>query len=132
MNRFSAFFFAVSLLAVPQLAMAEGEDYMPGTDAPEPAGFITELLNHSLERAMQPQPEGKPKLGRTLTDYVSAPKFGGYFIGTYKYSDQDGAKGGEGFNQRFIRLYMDGTILKDFNYRLQLQVNGSSPHMKDF
>jgi len=110
----------------------EQEEYMPGTDAPEPAGFITELLNNSLGGVMEKQPEGKPRLGRTLKDYASAPKFGGYFIGTYKYSDQDGAKGGEGFNQRFIRVYLDGTILNDFNYRIQMQVNGSSPHMKDF
>ena len=111
---------------------AEQEQYMPGTDAPEPSGFITQLLNNSLARAMEPQPEGKPRLGRTLKDYVSPPRFGGYFIGTYKYSDQDGAKGGDGFNQRFIRLYVDGTILNDFNYRLQMQVSGNSPHMKDF
>lgn len=75
---------------------------------------------------------GKPLLGRTLKEYVSIPKFGGYFIGSYKYSDQDQAKGGDGFNQRLIRVYVDGTILKDFNYRIQMQINGSSPHMKDF
>lgn len=132
MKQFFTLISAAMILAFPLSVMAEDEDYMPGTDAPEPAGFITELLNESLERALAPQPDGKPKLGRRLTDYVSAPKFGGYFIGTYKYSDQDGAGGGEGFNQRFIRLYVDGTILKDFNYRIQMQVNGSSPHMKDF
>ena len=73
-----------------------------------------------------------PELGRKLTDYASAPKFGGYFIGKYAYSDQDGAKGGAGFSQRLIRVYVDGTILGDFKYRVQAQVNNSTFHMKDY
>lgn len=71
-------------------------------------------------------------LGRTLTDYASTPKFGGYFIGKYAYSDQQGQHGGEGFSQRFIRMYVDGTILDDFKYRIQVQVNNSVFHMKDY
>lgn len=71
-------------------------------------------------------------LGRMLSQYASTPRFGGYFIGKYAYSDQDGQHGGEGFSQRFIRLYVDGTILTDFKYRIQLQVNNASPHTKDF
>ena len=99
------------------------------------AGFITDLVNNSLESALQsaaPAPAGKAQLGRKLTDYASAPKFGGYFIGKYAYSDQDGAKGGTGFSQRLIRLYVDGTILTDFKYRIQMQVNNSTFHMKDY
>lgn len=98
------------------------------------SGFITDLVNNSLESALQkaPAPGGQPQLGRRLTDYASAPKFGGYFIGKYAYSDQDGAHGGTGFNQRLIRLYVDGTILKDFKYRIQMQVNNSTFHMKDY
>ena len=99
------------------------------------SGFITELVNNSMESAMQsaaPAPDGKPQLGRKLTDYASAPKFGGYFIGKYAYNDQDGAKGGAGFSQRLIRLYVDGSILTDFKYRIQVQVNNSTFHMKDY
>ena len=99
------------------------------------AGFITDLVNNSLESAFQsaaPTPAGKPQLGRKLTDYASAPKFGGYFIGKYAYSDAAGSKGGAGFNQRLIRLYVDGTILTDFKYRVQMQVNNSTFHMKDY
>ena len=69
--------------------------------------------------------------GRTITDYVSKPKFGGYYIGRYQYSDMDKAKGGAGFNQRLIRFYVDGTILNDFKYRIQIQCNNASFHMKD-
>lgn len=71
-------------------------------------------------------------LGRKLTDYASTPKVGGYFIGKYAYSDQAGAHGGDGFSQRFIRVYVDGSILGDFKYRVQAQVNNSSMHMKDY
>lgn len=69
--------------------------------------------------------------GRNITDYVSKPKFGGYYIGKYSYSDQDNAHGGTGLSQRLIRLYVDGTILNDFKYRIQVQTNNGSFHMKD-
>ena len=99
------------------------------------AGFITELVNNSLADALQsaaPASDAKLQLGRKLTDYASAPKFGGYFIGKYAYSDQAGAHGGAGFSQRLIRVYVDGTILTDFKYRIQAQVNNSTFHMKDY
>ena len=119
-------------LNVPAEERIETSEFEPnGTPG---AGFITELVNNSLENALQsaaPAPAGKPQLGRKLTDFASAPKFGGYFIEKYAYSDQDGAKGGAGFSQRLVRLYVDGTILTDFKYRVQMQVNNSSFHMKD-
>lgn len=71
------------------------------------------------------------EISRFLTTHASTPKFGGYVIGSYKYSDADGAKGGPGFNVRLVRAYVDGTILDDFKYRLQVEINGT-PHVKDF
>ncbi len=73
-----------------------------------------------------------PEYGYKQTGFASTPKFGGYIIGGYKYSDQDGANGGPGFNCRLIRLYVDGSIFNDFKYRIQLQMNGQNPHVKDF
>jgi hypothetical protein len=67
-----------------------------------------------------------------VTSYVSAPKFGGYFIGKYSATNQDGKHSGDGFTQRLIRLYVDGTILDDFAYRIQVQTDNASFHMKDF
>lgn len=120
-------------LSMPAEERIEVSEFEPnGTPG---AGFITELVNNSLSDALQgaaSASEAKPQLGRKLTDFASAPKFGGYFIGKYAYSDQDGAKGGAGFTQRLTRLYVDGTILTDFKYRLQAQVNNSSFHMKDY
>ena len=120
-------------LSMPAEERIEVSEFEP-TGTPG-AGFITELVNNSLSDALQgaaSASEAKPQLGRKLTDFASAPKFGGYFIGKYAYSDQDGAKGGAGFTQRLTRLYVDGTILTDFKYRLQAQVNNSSFHMKDY
>ena len=82
--------------------------------------------------AMAQDAEKTYLLGRNLKDYASTPKFGGYFIGKYAYSDQEGAHDGTGFSQRLIRVYVDGTILGDFKYRLQAQVNNSTFHMKDY
>ncbi|MBR0244066.1 MAG: hypothetical protein IJQ38_05750, partial [Bacteroidaceae bacterium] len=74
------------------------------------------------------QEEALPLLGRQLSDYASTPRFGGYFIGKYSYSDQDGKHSGDGFSQRFARVYVDGTILTDFKYRMQLQISNGSFH----
>ena len=98
-------------------------------------GFLTRLANNAMERAMAAKDEQageKPKVGRHLTDYVSAPKVGGYFIGKYGWTDEAGKHGGDGFSQRMIRLYVDGTVLRDFKYRIQAQVNNDSFHMKDY
>lgn len=103
----------------------ENEENVIGTDADEPSGFITEALNKSIEKAL----DNDKEYGRTVSKFASAPKFGGYVIGTYKYNS--GAETNE-FNCRLVRLYVDGTILNDFKYRLQLQMNGSKPHVKDF
>ena len=78
------------------------------------------------------QENQKPQYGYKISDFVSKPKVGGYIIGGYKYSDQEGAHGGPGFNCRLIRLYVDGSIFNDFKYRIQFQANGTSPHVKDF
>ena len=72
------------------------------------------------------------KVGRDVTDFVSKPKLGGYFIGKYSYTSQDGAHGGDGFAQRFTRAYIDGTILTNFKYRIQVQLGNASFHMKDY
>ncbi len=72
------------------------------------------------------------QLGRKVTDYTTGPKIGGFFIGKYTYTDQDGQHGGNGLSQRMVRLYADGTILNDFKYRVQLQVNNAYFHMKDY
>ena len=97
-------------------------------------GFLTDLLNRSLERAIPDtlSSDVKPAYGRKLSNYISAPKFGGYFIGKFAYSSQDGKYGGDGFSQRFIRVYVDGTILKDFKYRMQAQISNNNVHMKDY
>ena len=114
--------------------MAEGNETSEFEPNGTPGGgFLTDMLNSSLEQAFEKQEtkEEKPTLGRTLKDYVSAPKFGGYYIGKYDYSSADGANNGSGFSQRMIRAYVDGTILTDFKYRIQVQINNANFHVKD-
>ena len=85
-----------------------------------------------LSLAAFAQSNETPEYGYKQTGFASTPKFGGYIIGGYKYSDKEGANGGPGFNCRLIRLYVDGSIYNDFKYRIQLQMNGQNPHVKDF
>jgi len=85
------------------------------------------LEDESLSEAS----DAKPAYGYKLTDFVSKPKVGAFIIGSYKYSDLEGANNGPGFGLRLIRAYVDGSILNDFNYRVQFELNGT-PHVKDF
>ncbi|MDO4171972.1 MAG: porin [Prevotellaceae bacterium] len=96
-------------------------------------GFLTHYVNKAVASGMDKVAQSdKVEYGRDVTDFVSPPRFGGYFIGKYAYTDQDGKHSGDGFSQRLIRLYVDGRVLKDFAYRIQIQANNSSFHMKDF
>lgn len=128
---------AVVLLAATPLWAEDVEEEVPGTDQPEPAGFVTELLNKSLDKAAAREAapvvdaQESVRYGRKVTDFVSVPRFGGYFIGSYKYSSQEGKHHGEGFNNRLVRAYVDGTVLHEFAYRLQIQYSGTSVHLKD-
>ena len=105
-----------------------------GTDAPEPAGFLTGMLNNAIEKAV-PQPDPateKMEYGRSTVKWATAPKFGGYAIGKYAYSGKN--NGSNSFSARLIRAYVDGTILRDFKYRLQVEMQNDAPgpHVKDF
>ena len=128
---FLSFLFAALVMPV----FAEDEIHGFESDERLEEGFATHYLNKAIEKGMasaDAATDGKKmKYGRKVSDYVSAPKFGGYYIGKYSYSDKAGAKGGDGFTQRLIRMYVDGSILKDFKYRIQIQLNNASFHMKD-
>jgi len=94
-------------------------------------GFLTHYLNESIANGMSATAaadDEKPTFGRTVTKWASAPKFGGYVIGSYKYNGVDESNT---FNVRLVRAYVDGTIFNDFKYRLQIQFSGT-PHVKDF
>ena len=71
-----------------------------------------------------------PRAKWKRSEVASVPKLGGYIVGTYKYNSQPGDHGGDGFGMRHARLYIDGTVLKDFKYRMQLEFCGT-PHVKD-
>ena len=140
MKKFFAFAAALAM-AMPLMAN-EPETTVSefGSEETLEPGFLTEALNNAIATSMEataPAAANTPaanemKYGRTVTDFASAPKFGGYVIGRYQYSDEKGKHGGAGFNQRLVRFYVDGTILKDFAYRIQVQTNNDSFHMKDF
>ena len=75
--------------------------------------------------------ENTPKLS-VLSDI----KFSGYVMSQYQYSDQD-SKESNSFNIRMVRMALEGRLMKDFYWKVQLQVNGNtsdlglSPRMVD-
>ena len=94
-------------------------------------GFLTVYLNRAIEKAMSDvEAKDEPlQYGRHITKYVSAPQFGGYFVGKYSYSNKDDVDE-NGFEARMIRFYVSGTILRDFKYRVQLELK--NPAMRDY
>lgn len=75
--------------------------------------------------------ENTPKLS-VLSDI----KFSGYVMSQYQYSDQD-SKESNSFNIRMVRMALEGRLMKDYYWKVQLQANGntsdlgSSPRMVD-
>lgn len=75
--------------------------------------------------------ENTPKLS-VLSDI----KFSGYVMSQYQYTGQD-SKESNSFNIRMLRMALDGRLMKDFYWKVQLQANGntsdlgSSPRMVD-
>ena len=82
--------------------------------------------------AQEAQTATSADYGYKQTGFMSTPKLGAYFIGSYKYSDLAGANDGPGFGCRLVRAYMDGTIFNDFKYRVQVQFASGTPHVKDY
>lgn len=103
------------LTCLPSLVKAEDEAFLT-----EPAWTAQGAIESRIH---------KPEWKRP-TENTSVPKFGGYVIGSYKFDDGQKKNYGDGFGLRLIRLYVDGTVMKDFKYRVQMEVNGT-PHVKD-
>ena len=110
---------AFSLNSNGQFAM--NEEYQDGYDH-SLQNYITEKITQYQDKQDEKPQEGKKKW--KIADYVTVPKFGGYIVGTYKYNSQEGKNGVDGFGLRYLRLYLDGTVLKDFKYRVQMNVSG--------
>ena len=108
-----------SIVTKAQLAM--NEEYQDGYDH-SLQNYITEKVAQYKDKQEEKAKEGKKKW--KIADYVTVPKFGGYVVSTYKYSSEEDKNGGEGFGLRYLRLYLDGTVFKDFKYRVQMNVSG--------
>ena len=105
------------------LALAETDEYQEG--------FLTSYLNRGIEKAMEGTADDDTlRYGRNVTKYVSAPQFGGYINGKYSYSTKNGADE-NGFECRLVRVYVSGTVLRDFKYRIQVELKGT-PSMRDY
>lgn len=60
-----------------------------------------------------------------LSEIFSMPQFGGYFIGRYMYTDSENSQTNGGFDLRMVRLYVEGKMLTDWKYRVQLEASGA-------
>ena len=121
--RLASFIF-LCLLLPSSVSFAHAEDEYQ-------EGFLTSHLNRAINKAMANTGENDEPLryGRNITKYVSAPQFGGYVVGKYSYSTKDNADV-NGFDCRLVRVYVSGTILRDFKYRIQMELK--NPAMRDY
>lgn len=97
-------------------------------------GFLTQYLNSAISKGMTSK--GKPledslRYGRKVTDYVNAPVFGGYIVGKYSYTDKGNAAVNNSFETRLVRAYVSGFVLRDFKYRIQVELR-NTPAMRDY
>jgi len=72
----------------------------------------------------------------TIHAQFSTPKLGGFFMGQYQATFQDD-NNSNSFNLRIARASLEGRVLEDFYYKMQVQFNGntttlgSSPRLVD-
>lgn len=106
-------FILASLFLASQAAAAHADNLTPdGTaNTSETEGYT-----------FSPKADTQSKMLQTLKPTI---KFGGYIMTKYSISDRSGQKSNGGFDLRFVRLYADGTVYKDFYYKFQLEVNGA-------
>ncbi len=97
---------AALFLALALVARAEG-------NGEHQEGLLTTHLNKAIEKQTK------------SIDWATPPKFGGYIIGQYVHDDAKGAKGGPGFGIRLLRAYVSGSLLRDFKYFVNVEMNGS-------
>ncbi len=133
MQSIRQFFFTLFLAGAACSASAHDNDtdIAVNHDKNEAGGFLTEMANQAMVRAMRLEPtKDTLNYSRHEKRWASAPVLGAYYNGGYKYSDEDGKHGGPGFCNRLLRVYVNGTVLRHFAYRMQLEFMGS-PHLKD-
>lgn len=107
--------FALLLSAIPLCAIAGNEN----SDDPNPyANLDYETEGYTFKAKPDTQ-------SRMLQQMQPSVKFGGYIMGKYSICDRSGQSNNGGFDLRFIRLYADGHVYKDFYYKLQMEVNGA-------
>ena len=96
---------------LPLIGNAEGihkDNEFQDPDYETPGYVITPKATTALMQEMQP-----------------TMKFGGYIMGKYSVNDRKRQATNGGFDLRFIRLYADGHVYKNFYYKFQLEVNGA-------
>lgn len=105
-------FLTLIFLSFALFAFGEDEAFIQG-DGWSLQGAITKAVN------------GTDTVARwERATWVTMPTFGGYIVGSYKY-DSKNDENNDGFGLRFARFYVDGTVLRDFNYRVQVDFAGS-------
>ena len=61
----------------------------------------------------------------TLPNWLSQINLSGYVLTQYQYSGQEGSKSNS-FNLRMARISLDGRIVNDFYWKVQVQINGNT------
>lgn len=130
-------FLVAAMMAMPVLA--DNEVNAPDnsnefkTEETYEEGFATHYINEAIANGMKNVAQSSEvEYGRKVTDYISAPKFGGYVMGGYWYDNKENNHSGDGFKIKNARMYVSGTILNDFGYLVQVQLTNDKFHMKDY
>lgn len=103
---------AIAFMFATSNSAAGNDDTSAAYDTPETQGYT---VNINTDNAAS----------KFIQDMKPTVKFGGFIMGKYSIDDRDGQSTNGGFDLRYLRLYVDGNVYKDFYYKFQLEVNGA-------
>ena len=77
---------------------------------PAAADTVNELAVTHVDSTLSDVARTPRKVGQFFQQANPSIKFGGYIMTKYSISDRSGQKSNGGFDLRFVRLYLDGTV----------------------
>lgn len=113
-------FFTFTLLLFPLICSAEDEAFIQ-----DGAWSLQDAVTRAVTRSDSDADTTRWK----RQSWITVPKVGGYIVGSYRYDSENDSQN-DGVGIRFARVYVNGTVLRDFNYRVQVDFAGS-PRIMD-
>ena len=122
MDKMKKSLLALLLLPAAALSARAGDGLGVGTAGCE--GFEPTTFKFQTLAARPDSVHAQSGLHALAAKAESKLTFGGYIMSRYSINDRRGQTSNGGFDIRFLRLYANGYVFRDFYYRFQLEACG--------